>query len=592
MDQQPPSLDLYPDLFEFYPPELAPDHGRRRDPQLAPDQRYRSTQLLAIDAHNARHAALYYAVRYILSDRFQIGMVANGDGRKLLIPDLPSDGGVGSPQGVDLFPLAGTSAVEWDHLRATVVGVLGLLIADNITDPLLGKDETTLSTPDGDIQARDLNGKTVQMVGRFIELVVGAVQEFNAASPLFRRVFPILHSEGFDSSARPLPTYSLVARQYAEVTRILATARRDAGDSQLPLLVRSALAQVRGGTIDGRSSSIDVEFIDLDNGTSATIIKDNVLALASIYRTAMLEDLKYFAVADKVAEHFTSGMLPIQRGAGADSVYQYIREAVRRMTEIERRSLYARSLGVAQGSVDEPMVNREFMDQWMRFLSAVSQSYREFSSFGVKSVTQEQVFKTARDLGVGLSLHGFGFAHPAAVELQALIRTVKDMLSYPDVLAAYGTQDIWQLVERVSSLYLGGAANGVRQRTMAQSGFLIIQWLALKAPALSSPYASDILGLQPAALLNQQQTRSAPATPFGVAPVLPQPPDIVSNVERWLAVTGTDDTSILKMSQPVSLSMQPTIPDLTPQAATDSLREAMSRFGNLSAMSPATMPKA
>jgi hypothetical protein len=77
-------------------------------------------------------------------------------------------------------------------------------------------------------------------------------------------------------------------------------------------------------------------------------------------------------------------------------------------------------------------------------------------------------------------------------------------------------------------------------------------------------------------------------------PTLPQPPDIVSNVERWLAVTGTDDTSIQKMSQPVSLPLQPTIPDLTPQMATEQVREAMARFGNLTsgAIPAITMPKA
>src|SRR5262249_10669230 len=170
-----------------------------------------------------------------------------------------------------------------------------------------------------------------------------------------------------------------------------------------------------------------------------------VRALSLIYFSAMLEELKFFAVMDKVVDQFMSGMLPIKRGPAGDPLYAYHRNAQIRINEFERRGLYARSFGVAQGSVDEPLPNREFSDMWIRFLSAASAFGRETAITERRSVTREQVFKSARDLAVNLSLHGFGLAHFAAIELQELINTIKAALSHPDILAAYGTRDVWQL---------------------------------------------------------------------------------------------------------------------------------------------------
>ena len=85
-----------------------------------------------------------------------------------------------------------------------------------------------------------------------------------------------------------------------------------------------------------------------------------------------------------------------------------------------------------------------------------------------KAVTTKTVAKAATDLAVNLSLHGYGVGYFAAVELQKFVREVLSMLSRQEVMAAYGTTTVWQLVERVSELYLGGSVNGVRHRTMAR----------------------------------------------------------------------------------------------------------------------------
>jgi hypothetical protein len=345
-----------------------------------------------------------------------------------------------------------------------------------------------------------------------------------------------------------MPSSVIFSQQFAEVVRKLREQGIGDRDPLLRSRFQNAFNLVLGGSVAQRSAQINISLPNLDENLQADISKDNVIAVSAIYFASQLEELKLIAVAEKVCEQFMQQQVPITRGLGGQALYEFIKDAPNRLTEAERKGIYARTFGFAQGAVDEQMPNREFADLWIRFLSAVSVLNRELKATGVRqSLTAQQVFKNARDLAVNLSLHGYGMAHFAAVELQGLVRTVIKMLGYPEVLSAYGVNDIWQLVERVSGLYLGGSANGVRQRTLAQSGAAIIQWLAKRQPTLLAGAATD-----------------AAMKVFSEI-------ELVAEVEKWLAVTGTDDTSIDKFSEVVSVPSQPTIPSLSLSALPDSM---------------------
>lgn len=352
------------------------------------------------------------------------------------------------------------------------------------------------------------------------------------------------------------------AKQLANVVRRLVDLGVRPNDPQLFVKFQSVFATVVGGAVAVRPSQIDINLPDLDDNVVADIVPDNLMALSALYFCAQLEDLKLFAVANTVADQFMTQAIPTSRTVGAESIYIYFKGAVNRLTEAERRGIYARSFGFAQGAVDEQMPNREFSDLWIRFLSSVSVYNRELNATIRQAVTIPQIFKNARDLAVNLSLHGYGIAHFAAVELQDHVNQVLKMLSYPDILQAYGVNDVWQLVERVSGLYLGGSVNSVRQRTLAKTGAAIIQYLGKNQTALIVPNGS--LTIDPTS-------------------------DLVVNVERWLAVTGTDDTSIDKYSGPVAVAQQPTIPNMSLQSVQDALAtlrpngigQAMQSLGNL-----------
>jgi hypothetical protein len=358
-----------------------------------------------------------------------------------------------------------------------------------------------------------------------------------------------------------MPSSVIFAQQYAEVVRRLRELGVSADDPLLRSRFHNAFNIVLGGSVAQRASQINISLPDLEENVEADISRDNVMAVSALYFACQLEDLKLFTVAEKVGEQFMQQQVPIVRSVGGEAIFRFIKEVPNRLTETERKGLYARTFGLAQGAVDEQLPNREFADLWIRFLSAVSMLNREELATGVrKSLTAQQVFKNARDLAVNLSLHGYGVAHFAAVELQELVKTVIKMLSYPEVLSAYGVNDVWQLVERVSGLYLGGSANGVRQRTLAQSGAAVIQWLSTKQPYLVGA--------------------SAGALKF-------DEPELVMHVERLLAVTGTDDSSIEKYSESVSLASQPTIPSLGAMTnGFGDLTQAQNAMQSLASLSP------
>jgi hypothetical protein len=436
--------------------------------------------------------------------------------------------------------------------KARLLAVAGLLIADSQLDPLNGKTPEFLSAAAGDEKDESQKKFPVYVAASFKTAMTRALAEYNTYPALFQKVYDILKKRS-KTGASPDEEFKFKARQVGEIGRVLVGERTDPADPQFTARFDRALSSSLSGAFEGKSSTIDIDLPDLEAGTEADIIGDNVKALSAIYFSAMLEELKFFAVMDKVVEQFMNGALPIKRSSVGDPLYRYHREAQIRINEYERRGLYARSFGMAQGAVEEAMPNREFNDLWIRFLSAVSLYGRELKSVERRMVSSEQVFKTARDSAGNLSLHGFGLAHFAAIELQNLIKSLKDTMSHPDVLSAYGVRDVWQLVERVSNMYLGGAVNGIRQRTMATSGAAIIQWLALSAPNLIGTHRN----------LNVDDA-------------------LISHVERWLAVTGTPDAAVEKYSDPVALQSQRTIPDFAlptgAGASGDAIRDALARI--------------
>src|SRR5262249_22508436 len=133
-----------------------------------------------VQADNQRKDLMYRAIRYILLNNFEFK---------------------GLPATVDRFP----GNLHKDHV-AHYVAVHGLLLADNYTDPTLGKDRAS----GDDVIVTDHDPKKAFFITRrFLDAVVKAVQEYTAQAQLFQNVFDLMNEEGTqltDSTAGRRPS--------------------------------------------------------------------------------------------------------------------------------------------------------------------------------------------------------------------------------------------------------------------------------------------------------------------------------------------------------------------------------------------------
>jgi hypothetical protein len=286
--------------------------------------------------------------------------------------------------------------------------------------------------------------------------------------------------------------------------------------------------------------------VDLpDLGARNEIVADNIRATQVLYTAAMLEELKVFQVVDRLTQLFQHGLLTVNRRTTGSSLYKYFKEAPLRLSESERRNLYSSAVG-APGGAEGVVVNREFNDLWLRFVSRVATLNRQNQLVTSDSENKELALRrAARDLAQNLSLHGGGMALYAAVDLQQQIVFAAKLLSDPEITAAYGTRDMWQVVDQVATIDLGGATNTHRYRTMATAGATVISWLAANTAKLHNKNTRFplIKTRKAVAMRPPQSERLKVAT-------RPTDADLVNACEQWLAVSGLSDEQIDNFSKP------------------------------------------
>ena len=405
-------------------------------------------------------------------------------------------------------------------------------------------------------------------IRQFGKVLFAAQGEYWTNKDLFDAVLPILSKIGERG-----PYDEVKAIEWAQVVRFLLDRDVKANEPQLGRRVDEALNNVQnvGDNLPPSRIAIDLPDLETEETTDHAIVADNIRALQPAYFSAMLEELKFHQVVDKLSDLAQSGVLPIGRGEAANRLFKYWREAALRISEAERRSFYARTLGIPGGD-DGGMPNKEFNDLFLRFISAVSSFIRQNNVDDLLrtrfpgAISQQQVRKAGRDLAANLSLHGYGMAYPFAVEIQKQIKDIIDILSDDEIKSAFGAKDIWQVIDQVATLELGGARNSVRYRTMAASGATIFAWLANKAKELSNSSFGSIL--------NVDEIRSATPRSNGTkATTDPNDFDLVNACEQWLAVTGTQDDLVETYAQPKEAPNMTSKPIQIPEIARATLEE-------------------
>lgn len=148
----------------------------------------------------------------------------------------------------------------------------------------------------------------------------------------------------------------------------------------------------------------------------------NTRALGAIYSALLFEQLKAYEVADRLAELFQQGLLPVApEGAAHALLTEWT--LVRLSPSAEERScLYAEVLGHPGGTGDDGEPNREFTELWLRLITAV------------RSLPHPPAIDPA-------------LGEPVRSQLEVLRR----LLAVPEIASACTARDLGPLLERITA---------------------------------------------------------------------------------------------------------------------------------------------
>lgn len=361
------------------------------------------------------------------------------------------------------------------------------------------------------------------------------------------------------------------------------------GHPDLESAIRIALDQYVQSRATGDSLSLPPGTLPggtQNAGGDADLNSDNIRVIGLVYPLALLEKALPLRVADRVAELFMNGLLPFGQGAAGKALDDYYWETEDRLNEAQRRSQYARMIGMPGGEVSKEVApNKNFEQLFLRFISAVSEFTRQrevdrmfTTRTSILATTDEQVRKCAFEVAQNASLYAWGGSFHVAARINRHLQRAIEILNQPAVLRVYAASNHWQVIERVAQQDFGGAPNWAKYSTMAQAASRIFDVLARNTPALSAS-ASGIPFLFDPALVGNVGIGS---TIGGVAPITTtstratgglSPADtnqILTSVQLWLAVNGVRDDQVRQYAQPAEMNTVPSIPTLPGTTGGDS----------------------
>lgn len=428
-----------------------------------------------------------------------------------------------------------------------------------------GGDHTASPAPPQIVS--DTTGPKWAAVSRMFFAAIGEAQSMSSLAML---VLPLLAIEGDPRGKADRSPGTVDAAEFARVMRQLVKQGITDEEPQLRRRINEALNLIQNRANDGSSVELGIDLPDLEDAAEFGIVPDNVRLMGPMICAAMFDELKAFEVVDKLVELFQQGMLTIGNGDAGKRLYKYWKDAPNRMSDAERRNFYAMTMGIPGGETNG-MVNREFNDLWLRFVSSVSSFVRQnevdrlLRAALPSPISHQQIRKAARDLAVNLSLHGYGMAYHAALDLQGQIKFMIDLLGDKEIMANYGARDMWQVVDQVATLELGGAKTSSRYRTLATCGAIITAWLANNA---------DHIRRAGGPIIDMDEVRQPrPRNDGSKATTTPTDHDLVNACELWLADTATGDSVIDQMAQPRETPVMTSRPVPIPAIAREMLAD-------------------
>jgi len=458
----------------------------------------------------------------------------------------------------------GTSGKPDKGLVVLTALTFGLLSAENAKAPPVKVDNGKSSglpviVPDTtDAAWKSLNRDFYEALG-----------EARALQDLALLVLPILSIEG-DPDGRGKTDPVVDTAEFAFVMRELNARGVTTAENQLRRKVNEALNKYQNVAGDDPVDGFSLEPPDLGESSGVTIEKDNVRLMGPMIVSAMMDEVKAFQTLDHIVQRFQDATLVrFSRDAGR-KLYNWWREAPNRMSEMERRTFYAITLGLPGGEPTQFM-NGAFNDLFLRFVSSVSDLVRQKELDNVLRASiplathQQQCRKAARDLVENLSMHGYGMAFYAAQELSKQVNEIIEILNDPDIRANYGARDMWQVIDQVATLELGGAKSTSRYRTLATCGTIITAWLASNISRIM-----DTTG----PIIDMNEVRHPQPKPPGQKAIThPNDYDLVNACELWLADSAVSDSRVEELTQPRESPATTSRPIQVPSMVQDMLND-------------------
>lgn len=400
----------------------------------------------------------------------------------------------------------------------------------------------------------------------FKEALFQAIGRIAGRMELAKRVLKLLGAAVNVQGDRQMSGVSSL--EYAGVFEKLVEQGVTAGDPNLKRRVEENLDRVQDVGEVRPLHEFQINLPDLEATTAFEVVGDHCRLMGSFIFASAFEELRAFQVVDKLIEMSQRGELPLIRGAAGTQLYNYWRDAPNRMSEGERQTFYAMTLGLPTGQPGVS-VNSDFQDLWVRFVSSVSSLVREsrvdqlLRSALPVSINQQQVKKAARDLAVNMSSRGYGMVFYAAADLQKQINEMIALLQDPELRAAFGARDMWGVIDQVAQTELGGARNSSKYRMLATSGAIITTWMANHTDRLRDPTMP---------MIEMREVENPPSRLSGQTAVShPTDYDLVNACEMWLADSAMGDERIDQMSQPRESPQQTSRPIQIPSIARDLL---------------------
>jgi hypothetical protein len=189
-------------------------------------------------------------------------------------------------------------------------------------------------------------------------------------------------------------------------------------------------------------------------------------AAAALYTGATLEQVEPFTLVDRLVELWLARGLPIGTSGASSALDRYWLHRNDRLSDEQRRGTYAR------------VFDARFDELWMALVEVLAQPEPAAAARRHADAVRAHLGACVDEKVLALT--------PL---LYAQLRAALDVLGDREILATYGAQDIWQLIDQRARLDLGATPDVARVRTMAAAGAEIIAWLAADDDAVSDEAA-------------------------------------------------------------------------------------------------------